>query len=220
MHVNTAASPFAGLWDVTHATLPNGEFAYSGQIRIEPQAAIFQLTWDISAGHYVGIGLIHGDHLVVSCGEQYAGLGIIQFTTAAEAPPSIQWASAELGGVLGTGIFTTPWAGTLEGQHQLVQYLPNGQIYGEWTLSIQRIDDIYRLMWSKGESIHFRGIGLATSQGLAAGWYPDMSQIAFLDYRIDADNPNQLQAVWALGSFTTLGTETLIRLIKFDNQHR
>jgi hypothetical protein len=212
MDTYTASSPFEGSWDVTHATLPNGEFAYTGRIRIQQSAATFQLVWDISAGNYVGIGLVHDDHLFVSCGEQYAGLGVALYTHRSESTPTIQWSTAELAGSVGTGTFATPWSGTFEGDHHLVQYLPNGQIYGEWTLSIHKVDAIYQLSWRKGDTIHFKGLGLATPQGLAIGWYPDVSQIAFLDYRTDPHHPQRLHAIWALGGYTTLGTETLTRV--------
>lgn len=212
MNAPTLLSPFAGLWDVTHATLPNGEFAYSGRINIQQSAATFQLDWDISAGHYVGIGLTHGDHLYVSCGEQFAGVGIALYTCRPDAAPTIQWSTAELAGVVGTGAFTSPWSGAFEGEHQLAQYLPNGQLYGEWSITIQKTGAIYELTWRKGGNIHFKGLGLDTPQGLAVGWYLDVSQLAFLDYHVNPQDARQLQATWALGSYTTLGNELLTRL--------
>src|SRR5205823_4645381 len=106
MQTRTAPSPFEGTWDVTHATLPNGEFAYSGRISVQQNAATFQLTWDITAGRYVGVGLVHDDHLFVSCGEQFAGLGIALYTHHPESTPTIQWSTAELAGSVGTGMFT------------------------------------------------------------------------------------------------------------------
>jgi hypothetical protein len=212
MDTQITSSPFEGMWHVTHATLPNGEFAYTGRISVQQSAASFHLTWDISAGRYVGIGLVHDDHLFVSCGEQYAGLGIALYVCHPESTPTIQWSTAELAGSVGTGTFTTPWSGSFEGENQLVQYLPCGQIYAEWILAIDKVDEIYTLSWRKGDTIHFKGLGLATSQGLAAGWYPDVSQIALLDYRTEAHPPHQLQAIWALGGYTTLGSETLTRL--------
>jgi hypothetical protein len=212
MDTHTAVSPFEGIWDVTHATLPNGDFAYTGRISVQQSAATFQLAWDISAGRYVGIGVVHDDHLFVSCGEQYAGLGVALYTCHPESTPTIQWSTAELAGLVGTGTFTTPWPGTFEGEHQLVQYLPNGQLYAEWILAIHKVEAIYELSWRKGDSIHFKGLGLDMPQGLAVGWYPDDSQIAFLDYRTNPHHPHQLDAIWALGGYTTLGTERLTRL--------
>ena len=211
MDTHTAPSLFEGVWDVTHATLPNGEFAYTGRITIQRSATTFHLDWDISAGRYVGIGLSLNDHLFVSCGEQYAGLGIALYTHHPESLPTVRWSTPELAGAVGTGTFTTPWSGTFEGDHQLVQYLPNGNVYAEWTLSIRKVDAIYELSWRKRDTIHFKGIGLDMPQGLAASWYPDASQLAFLDYGTDPHNPQQLHAVWALGGYTTLGTETLTR---------
>ena len=212
MQPSTVSSPFEGTWDVTHATLPNGEFAYTGRISIKQNAATFQLTWDITAGRYVGVGLVLDDHLFVSCGEQFAGLGVALYTRRPESGPTIQWSTAELAGAVGTGMFTSAWSGTFEGEHQSVQYLPNGQFYAEWTLAIHKVDAIYQLSWRKGDATHFNGLGIEMSQGLAAGWYPDVSQLAFLDYRTDPHHPHQLRAMWALGGYTTLGTETLTRL--------
>ena len=183
MQTRTAPSPFEGTWDVTHATLPNGEFAYTGRISVQQNAATFYLNWDISAGRYVGVGLMHDDHLFVSCGEQFAGLGVALYTRHPESTPTIQWSTAELAGTVGTGRFTSAWSGTFEGEHQLVQYLPNGQLYAEWTLAIHKVDAIYTLSWHKGDATHFNGLGIDTSLGLAVGWYPDSLQLAFLDYR-------------------------------------
>jgi hypothetical protein len=212
MQTHAASSPFQGTWDVTHATLPDGTFAYTGRINIQQNAANFHLAWEISAGRYVGIGLLHGDHLLVSCGEQFAGLGVALYTTHAETPPTIQWSTAELAGAMGAGMFTNTWFGTFEGEHQLIQSLPYGAVYGEWTVAIHKVDAIYQLTWRKGDQIHFHGIGLETAHGLAVGWYPDIAQLAFLDYHPDPQLPHQLHAIWALGNATTVGTETLTRL--------
>src|SRR3712207_5765916 len=108
MGTHAAASPFEGSWDVSHATLPNGAFAYTGRITIERSAATFTLDWDISAGHYVGIGIQLDDRLFVSCGEQYAGLGIALYARGPGSTPAIQWTTPELSGALGTGRFITP----------------------------------------------------------------------------------------------------------------
>jgi hypothetical protein len=204
-------SPFEGTWTVTEATLPNGDFAYTGTIAIQRIATTFNLDWDISAGRYVGLGLALADHLFVSCGEQVAGLGLALYQLQPEANVSIRWCMAGMSGSVGSGAFTTPWSGSFEGSHQIVQYLPDGRLYGEWSLSIQKTDQIYELTWRKGDVIHFTGLGLATPHGLAATWYPDLKQLALLDYLPDPDDPRRLTAVWALGDYTALGTETLTR---------
>jgi hypothetical protein len=203
---------FVGSWDVSHATLPDGTFAYTGRITIERHAATFMLDWDISAGRYVGLGIALGDRLYVSCGEQLAGLGLALFTRRPDATVVVEWSAPELAGAVGTGVLNAPGPASLEGDHSLALHLPDGHKYGEWTLSIRRVDAIYELAWRKGDATHFRGLGLDTPQGLAAGWYPDLAQFAFLDYRGDPHDPHQLHAVWALGGYTTLGSETLTRL--------
>jgi hypothetical protein len=205
------AQGFEGIWDVREATLPTGAFAYTGTITIDKLGAPFLLDWAISAGHYVGLGLIAGRHLLVSCGEQLAGLGLALFQLNAAERLAIQWYTAELQGEIGTGAVRSPWTGSFEGEHTIVYALPDGRIAGEWTLIAKKTDKIYELTWHKGKSIHFRGIGLEMPEGLAAGWYPDLAQLAFLDYHLDPHAPGQMRAVWALGGYTALGTETLVR---------
>jgi hypothetical protein len=204
-------SPFEGTWTVAEATLPNGDFAYTGTVTIQRTVTIFMLDWDITAGKYAGLGLPLAGHLFVSCGEQLAGLGLALYQLQREANVSIQWCTVGMSGAVGSGVFTTPWPGTFEGSHQIVQYLPNGQLYGEWSLSIQKTDQIYELTWRKGDVIHFTGLGLDTPNGLAAACYPDVKQLALLDYLPDPHDPRHLTAVWTLGGYTALGTETLTR---------
>lgn len=204
---------FSGLWDVTHATLPSGEFAYSGRISIEPQASAFALDWDISAGHYVGVGLASGGHLLVACGEQLAGLGLALFHGHAGAAPAISWSVPELAGALGGGVWESPWAGGFEGEHALAFVLPDGRLYGEWSLAAVRAGQVYELEWRKGDAVHLRGIGLDIAGGMAAYWYPDPAQLACMDYAPVEGRADQLQAVWALGGFTALGSELLTRVV-------
>ena len=205
------SAPFEGVWNVTEATLPDGRFGYTGVIAIQRLANTFTLDWDISAGRYVGLGLLSDEHLFVSCGEQFAGLGIALYHLQPDGQVSIQWCNAETAGSIGNGRFSSPWPGSFEGSHEIVQYLLDGRPYGQWTLSIQKTGQIYELAWQKGETIHLRGIGLDTPHGLAAAWYPDLNQLAFLDYFVDPTNPQRLKALWALGGYTGLGTETLTR---------
>ena len=49
------------------------------------------------------------------------------------------------------------------------------------------------------------------AHGLVVGWYPDLRQLALLDYTADPEDHNRLLASWVLGGFTSLGTETLKR---------
>jgi hypothetical protein len=138
-------------------------------------------------------------------------LGLALYQLQPDGRVSIQWTTPEMAGAIGTGTFTTPWPGRFEGSHQMVQYLPDGQRYGEWTLAIEKVERIYELTWRKGETIHLQGLGLDTPQGLAAGWYPDWKQLAFLDYLAAPADRRHLTTVWTLGGYTGLGTETLTR---------
>jgi hypothetical protein len=61
------------------------------------------------------------------------------------------------------------------------------------------------------QAVHFRGLGLAMANGLAVAWYPDVDQLALLDYVLDAGDHQSMSATWALGGFTSLGTERLRR---------
>lgn len=206
-----AAPHYAGIWDVQTATLPDGTFAYSGTISIARQQAIWLLDWDISAGRYVGVGLECAGHLLVSCGEQHAGLGLALFERQTDSAIAITWCSAELGGQVGGGRFLAPWGGEWAGEHEVAQTLPDGRAHGAWQLSIQPAGQIYELAWRRGEIIHWHGLGLPTPRGLAAAWSPDIRQLAFLDYTHPADDLDQLHATWALGGFTSLGREALAR---------
>src|SRR5262245_16201075 len=207
------ASTFAGSWDVLEATLPDGQFAYTGTIDIKQNLSAFDLEWNITAGRYVGIGLPINSHLFVSCGEQRAGLGIALFHVRSESEVSIQWCTPEMQGVIGGGAFTSRFNGAFEGEHELAQYFPDGSLHGTWTVMIKKINSIFEIVWRKGAAIHFSGLGLAMGSGLAVSWYPDSRQLAFLDYILDPVDSDCLLATWALGGFTSLGTERLKRKI-------
>ncbi len=205
------ASDFAGSWDVLEATLPNGQFAYTGTIDIKQNRSAFDLDWDITAGRYVGIGLSINSHLFVSCGEQRAGLGIALYHVRSDREVSIQWSTPEMQGVIGGGAFTSRFNGAFEGEHELAQYFPDGSLQGKWTAVIKKTNNIFEIVWRRGAAIHFRGLGLVMASGLAVSWYPDTQQLAFLDYIIDPMDSDSLLATWALGGFTSLGTERLKR---------
>jgi hypothetical protein len=202
---------FTGSWDVQEATLPNAQSGYTGTITIRPNHHVFDLIWAITAGQYVGIGLSTGPHLLVSCGEQRAGLGIALYKTRYGSSVSVSWSSPELQGELGSGEFTSPFHGSFESEHQLIQFLPDGSLHGQWTLNIQKTGDVFAITWRKGETVHFTGLGLEIDDGIAVGWYPDISQLAFLDYTVDPTGLDRLMATWGLGGITSLGTQVLVR---------
>lgn len=209
--LENSATIFTGAWDVSEATLPDGQCAYTGIISINRNMSAFDLDWDITAGRYVGIGLSIDSHLYVSCGEQRAGLGIAIFHVRSGAQVSIQWSAPELQGAIGEGAFTSQFNGVFEGEHELAQYFPDRTLHGSWTVKIEKTGGIFEIFWRKGENIHLRGLGLETANGLAVGWYPDTRQLALLDYVPDPEDPDRLSAIWALGGFTSLGTEKLKR---------
>ncbi len=209
------AEPFEGVWKVANATLPNGRFAYDGSIAIARQNDAYSLQWDISAGRYVGVGLRisdeTSDHLLVACGEHYAGLGVGMFAPdKTHGGFNLRWTSAELGGAVGTGRLA-PYEDIkgLDGLFHLIQRLPSGKLYGEWTLATERDNAVYDVSWHRSRAMHWRGLGLQLAGGLGVSWYPDPAQLAFLDYTVTA--AGDLTATWALGGFNTLGSETLVR---------
>jgi hypothetical protein len=204
-------SKFAGVWKILEATYPNGQSAYTGTIEIKRNRSTFDLDWDITAGRYVGIGLPINSHLFVSCGEHRAGLGISLYQIQSESEVAIQWSTPEMQGAIGGGAFTSRFNGVFEGEHELAQYLPDGSLHGIWAVAIQKTGSIFEIVWRRGEAIHFRGLGLEMASGLAVSWYPDTRQLAFLDYVLDSANSDTLLATWALGGFTSLGTERLKR---------
>jgi len=205
------ASSFSGSWVVLEATLPDGQLAYSGIINAKRNGSTFELDWDITAGVYVGIGLPFNSHLYVSCGEQRAGLGVALFLVRPGPEVTVQWSIPELQGAVGTGKLTSRFNGSFEGEYPLTQYLPDGSVHGAWTVEIRKTGSIFEIAWRKGKAIHFTGLGLGILSGLAVGWYPDTRQLAFLDYSFDSENRDRLIASWALGGFTSLGTEVLRR---------
>jgi hypothetical protein len=192
--------------------LPDGKPAYTGKIEIRRNRAVFDLDWDISAGRYVGIGLTVGEHLLVSCGEQRAGLGIAHYQLQPGGEVTIRWSTPELQGGVGSGRFTSPYGGSFEGEQEAIQFSPDGSPYGTWTISIRRNGSPYEITWRKGAAVHFVGLGFEVAGGLAAGWYPDIHQLAFLDYAPDPQDPKRLLASWALGGYTSPGTEVIERM--------
>ena len=204
-------NPYTGSWDVLETILPNGQPGYTGTITIRPNRHVFELTWAITAGQYVGIGLSTSAHLLVSCGELRAGLGIALYQAQSDHSVSVLWSILEMQGTAGVGEFTSPFHGSFEGEHQLTQHLPDGSLHGQWTLDIRKTGKVFAIAWRKDEAVHFTGLGLEIDGGIAVGWYSDVAQLAFLDYTVDSANPDRLLASWALGRVTSLGTEILAR---------
>lgn len=205
-------SPFAGTWEVLEATLPNGKPGYTGNIAMRPVGAVLDLVWDISDGSYVGIGLPLGDRLVVSCGPQRAGLGLVVFEVHGDAVTA-EWTVPELRGAIGGGVWRSPWEGSFAGSHRLVQQLPDGTPHGEWTLDIRQNGEVFEVDWRAGDAVHFRGLGFEVDDALVVGFYPDLGQLAVLDYVPAAGDRDRLDGRWALGGFSSLATERLRRII-------
>ncbi len=189
---------------VLNATLPNGTFAYTGKIHFQRVLDTWSLDWEISAGQYVGLGILRGSHLYVSCGLQRAGLGILLMEK-----DQILWSNPEMAGVLGTGeVLSRSSEGNLI-TAQIKLLLPNQKDYADWTLELKRNGATHIAQFSYMGVGAFQGLALPIADGFVIGWYSDLSQLALLDYFADNQNQDRLLANWALGSFSTLGTEVL-----------
>ncbi len=209
--IKQSSVSLAGRWQVVHATLPNGAVAYTGTIAFQQIGAAFKLDWDITAGQYVGVGLMHAAHLYVSCGEHADGLGIALYTPGPDQAITVQWTSPDLQGEVGMGTFTSAWTGTWKGTHRVVHQACDRHARGEWTLHASRTDQVYELTWEADDGVTRTGLGIAMPGGLAAGWYPDVRQLALMDYVLDPHDDQQLDATWALGGYSALGSEVLRR---------
>jgi hypothetical protein len=205
------SDPFAGSWQVTEATLPNGKPGYTGSIEIRRFGAAYGLEWSISDGSYVGVGCERSGNLLVACGPQRAGLGLAFFLPEGDRV-RIFWTVPELQGALGQGELVSPWRGSFAGAHQLRQLLPDGSEHGRFTAEMKPLGEVFEIRWSHGGDLHFRGLGFAAAGGLAAAWYPDPGQLALLDYAASKEAPDTLEGRWALGGFPDLATEKLKRL--------
>lgn len=205
-------SSYVGKWEVLEATLPNGKPGYTGTIAIRPRGSVLDLEWDISDGTYVGIGLPLGERLVVSCGPQRAGLGLALFKIR-DGSVTVEWTMPELLGAVGGGAWLSPWTGDFEGSHQLFQRLPDGTSHGEWTLDVRRSNEVFEVDWRQGDVVHFRGIGFEAEGSLVVGLFPDLGQLAVLDYELAGGDPDRIAGRWALGGFGSLATESLRRMV-------
>ncbi len=205
--IEQSSASLAGRWQVIHATLPNGTVAYTGTITFQQIGATYKLDWDITAGRYLGVGLMHAAHLYVSCGEQAHGLGIALYTPGPDQIVGVRWTAPDLDGEVGTGAFTSAWTGRWEGTHRVTHRARDSGLHGAWTLHARRTEHVYELTWEAGGGTTRTGLGIAMPGGLAAGWYPDVRQLALMDYVLDPHDDQQLDATWALGGYSALGSE-------------
>lgn len=113
--MNEHQSAFVGCWTVQEATLPTGAPAYTGTIRIDQTEVTLLLEWDITDGRYVGVGMLHDNHLFVSCGEQFAGLGLAFYQPRGDGNVDVWWCAGEHASQIGSGRFTMPWQGSFVG---------------------------------------------------------------------------------------------------------
>jgi len=84
-----------GDWEV-EATVPGGG-TYSGRVVGRAVGATVVLEWEVTAGHYVGLGLPMGGAWYVACGADWEGLGLALL----EANGTVRWSPAPESGEVG-----------------------------------------------------------------------------------------------------------------------
>ena len=81
------------------------------------------------------------------------------------------WYSSRLGiKETGKGIAKGDTSNGFPGEYVVTYFNPDGSESGIFDLKIEKTGLIYELSWSKKEEVLFVGVGIETSDGLAAGW--------------------------------------------------
>src|SRR5262249_57312706 len=86
-----------GRWRIVGATVPDGTPGYTGLLDVRRGGETYRLQWDITAGPYVGIGVLHEDHLLVACGQEWGGPRVAAIRAPADGAPRGPWGAG--GGV-------------------------------------------------------------------------------------------------------------------------
>ena len=147
-----------------------------------------------------------------NCPSAAVVLGIAVYTPGPDQIVGVRWTTPDLEGEVGTGTFTSAWTGTWEGTHRVTHQSGDRHARGASTLHISRTNQVYELTWQASDGTTCTGLGIATPDGLAAGWYPDVRQLALMDYVLAPQDNHRLNARWALGGYSMLGSEMLRRI--------
>ena len=73
-------------------------------------------------------------------------------------------------GKAGTGIATGDTSNGFPGEYAITYYEPDGSVSGTFNLKIEANGDAFNLSYILNGEVLLRGIGLETSNGLAAGY--------------------------------------------------
>jgi hypothetical protein len=175
-----------GRWRIVGATVPDGTPGYTGVLDISPRGETYRLEWDVTAGRYVGIGLLEDDHLLVACGRAWEGLRVASVRALADGALRVRWS---------------------EGGDVAEEVAERDGL----ALALTRDGDVYEATWRPGGAEEDIGIGFDVPGGVVAGWSAALAELAVLDYVLDPADHDRLSARWALGGSTSLATESLER---------
>ena len=96
-------------------------------------------------------------------------IGVVVYTKGA-APGTLdaRWHHQDHGS--GTGKATGGPADGFPGTYRIVYFDRDGRQLSGYDLRIEPQGDRFELTWLRDGAVKFRGIGMLTSEGLAAGW--------------------------------------------------
>jgi hypothetical protein len=183
-----------GEWEV-EATVPGGG-SYSGRVVGRAAGRAVELEWDITAGHYVGVGLEVAGAWYVACGEDWEGLGLALVRVDGSARWSPAPGPGEVGATALAPIGVRHWdagPGTAPDFPFASVILGGARYLREATLRGGPAD---------------RGLALPFPGGHAVAWYRRFDQTAILRYA-PGRVPGTLEAAWGLGGHADLAAETL-----------
>ena len=81
------------------------------------------------------------------------------------------WYSSRLNNKgIGKGVAKGDTSNGFPGNYDVIYFNPDGSESGTFDLKIEKTGPIYDLTWSKEGELLFIGVGIETSDGLAAGW--------------------------------------------------
>jgi len=81
------------------------------------------------------------------------------------------WYSSRLANKeIGKGVAKGDTSNGFAGNYDITYFNPDGSDSGTFDLKIEKTGPIYDLAWSKEGELLFIGVGIETSDGLAAGW--------------------------------------------------
>src|SRR5215468_9413931 len=138
-----------GRWRIVDATVPDGTPGYTGLLDISPRGETYRLQWDVTAGRFVGIGLLEDDHLLVACGGAWEGLRIASVRARADGALRVRWSE---GGDVAE------------------------EVVERDGLALSRVGDVYEATWRPGGAEEDVGIGFDVLGGVVAGWSADLGE--------------------------------------------